>query len=57
MAVIVAVLFIALLFTTNAGKQVLPQTLRVVPNSLVRIDPATGDLKAVIPIAAPEPAN
>jgi hypothetical protein len=52
-AIIVAVLFIALLFTTNAGKQVLPQTLRVVPNSLVRIDPATGDLKAVIPIAAP----
>ena len=52
-AIIVAVLFIALLFTTNAGKQVLPQTPPVVPNSLVRIDPATGDLKAVIPIAAP----
>ena len=38
---IVAVLFIALLFTMNAGKQVLPQTLRVDPNSLIRIDPAT----------------
>jgi streptogramin lyase len=50
---IVAVLFIALLFTTNAGKQVLPQTLRVDANSLIRIDPATGDLKAVTPIAAP----
>ena len=52
-ALIVAVLFIALLLTTNAGKQVLPQTLRVDPNSLIRIDPATGDLKAVTPIAAP----
>ena len=52
-AIIVAVLFIALLFTTNTGKQVLQETPRVVPNSLVRIDPATGDLKAVIPIAAP----
>ncbi|MGH9198004.1 MAG: hypothetical protein ACRD1T_20005, partial [Acidimicrobiia bacterium] len=45
-AIIVAVLFITLLFTTNAGTQ-------VVPNSLIRIDPATGDLKAVIPIVAP----
>jgi class 3 adenylate cyclase/streptogramin lyase len=53
MAVFVSVLFVALLFNTNARKQVLPQTLRVVPNSLVRINPATGDLKAVIPIAAP----
>jgi class 3 adenylate cyclase/streptogramin lyase len=52
-ALVVAVLFIALLFTTNAGKQVLPQTLRVDANSLIRIDPATGDLKAVTPIAAP----
>jgi class 3 adenylate cyclase len=45
-AIIMAVLFIALLFTTNAGMQVFP-------NSLIRIDPATGELKAVIPIATP----
>jgi class 3 adenylate cyclase len=45
-AIIVAVLFIALLFTTNAGMQVFP-------NSLIRIDPATGELNAVIPIATP----
>jgi class 3 adenylate cyclase len=52
-ALILAALFIALLFTTNARKRVLPQTLRVDANSLIRIDPATGDLKAVTPIAAP----